>query len=465
MPLTASQLVLRSKQLEMEAVGRMGARVELASLIGQTIHALQRERGASSLFLSSGCQRLCEERLAAMRDAVRLEAQLGESIAHQAEPESQCNASMVSLMAWVQLDLATLPALRQRIGEGTATAHEVVAAFSRLIAALLELIFHLADVAIYPGIARPLVAFVYLVQGKEAAGQERAVGAQAFASGKSTEALQQRIHHLIDAQQNSFQMLERFADPALLPAWRQWQGSTTVATLEQLRRTLLTTPAEGALDTETSETWYQVCSARIADMWAFEKQLVQGLRKACDEQVRKCQADLNDAAGLLRQLLDNPPPHTHAVERFFDADAPLGAAPTLRGMPQASDGSDATAHRLRRGIAGRPATATGGPSGPDGSRTRCGTARSGRTQDHRTRQARVDGTHGYHRGGRVPHVAEGVHGQQSPPSRHRRGHALAIGPAAAAARLSHIGPLDPHRFARAAANLHQTRAHRAPAAP
>src|SRR5690554_2769317 len=104
MPLTASQLVLRSKQLEMEAVGRMGARVELASLIGQTIHALQRERGASSLFLSSGCQRLCEERLAAMRDAVRLEAQLGESIAHQAEPESQCNASMVSLMAWVQLD-------------------------------------------------------------------------------------------------------------------------------------------------------------------------------------------------------------------------------------------------------------------------------------------------------------------------------------------------------------------------
>lgn len=344
MPLTASQLVLRSKQLEMEAVGRMGARVELASLIGQTIHALQRERGASSLFLSSGCQRLCEERLAAMRDAVRLEAQLGESIAHQAEPESQCNASMVSLMAWVQLDLATLPALRQRIGEGTATAHEAVAAFSRLIAALLELIFHLADVAIYPGIARPLVAFVYLVQGKEAAGQERAVGAQAFASGKSTEALQQRIHHLIDAQQNSFQMLERFADPALLPAWRQWQGSTTVATLEQLRRTLLTTPAEGALDTETSETWYQVCSARIADMWAFEKQLVQGLRKACDEQVRKCQADLNDAAGLLRQLLDNPPPHTHAVERFFDADAPLGAAPTLRGMPQASDGSDATAH-------------------------------------------------------------------------------------------------------------------------
>lgn len=343
MPLTASQLVLRSKQLEMEAVRRMGARVELASLIGQTIHALQRERGASSLFLSSGCQRLGEERQEAMLEAVRLEAQLGESIAHQADPESQCNASMVSLMAWVQLDLATLPALRQRIGEGTATAHEAVAAFSRLIAALLELIFHLADVAIYPGIARPLVAFVYLVQGKEAAGQERAVGAQAFASGRSTEALQQRIHHLIDAQQNSFQMLERFADPALLPAWRQWQGSATVATLEQLRRTLLTTPADSALDTETSESWYQICTARIADMWAFEKQLVQGLRKACEEQVRKCQADLNDAAGLLRQLLDNPPPHTHAVERFFDTDAPLGAAPTLRGMPQASDASDASA--------------------------------------------------------------------------------------------------------------------------
>ncbi len=56
MPLTASQLVLQAKQLEIEAVQLMASRVELADLIGQLIHALQRERGASSIFLASGGQ-------------------------------------------------------------------------------------------------------------------------------------------------------------------------------------------------------------------------------------------------------------------------------------------------------------------------------------------------------------------------------------------------------------------------
>ena len=52
-----------------------------------------------------------------------------------------------------------------------ASAHDSVAAFSRVIAGLVELVFHLADSTVHPGVSRQLVAFVHLVQGKEAAGQ------------------------------------------------------------------------------------------------------------------------------------------------------------------------------------------------------------------------------------------------------------------------------------------------------
>ena len=113
---------------------------------------------------------------------------------------------------------------------------------SRLIAGLVELIFHVADAAPYPGISRLLVAFVHLVQGKEAAGQERAVGAQLFASGASDEPEQQRIIHLIDAQERSLRVFEEFADTALRGRWQQHQLTPNVAQLERLRRTL--TPAK-----------------------------------------------------------------------------------------------------------------------------------------------------------------------------------------------------------------------------
>lgn len=336
MSLSASQLVLHAKQLEIEAVRLMASRVELADLIGQLIHALQRERGASSAFLASHGQRLAAERESAMAEAMRIELHVGESFARQLEPGQKASAAMVSLMAWVQLDLATLTALRASIGLFQTTAHEAVAAFSRLIAALLELIFHLADVAMYPGISRPLVAFVYLVQGKEAAGQERAVGAQMFASGGCTEIQQQRVLHLIDAQKRSFQVLEKFADAPLLAAWRRQALSEDVVALEQMRRTLLTAQPGGVLDSESSETWFEVCSKVIAGMWTLQMQLVKSLRAACEAEIASSQADLQDSAGLLRRLLDNPPPHTHAVERFFDAEGHPDAAPVLPGMPDGS---------------------------------------------------------------------------------------------------------------------------------
>ncbi|MFP3755850.1 Nitrate regulatory protein [compost metagenome] len=341
MPLSASTLVLRAKQLEIEAVRLMASRVELADLIGQLIHALQRERGASSIFLASGGQRLAQERQTAMGEAVHIASRLDERFASQLEAGQTGQtgtASMVSLMAWVQLDLATLPALRHSIDQCQTTAHDAVAAFSRLIAALLELIFHLADVAMYPGIARPLVAFVYLVQGKEAAGQERAVGAQMFASGTCAGTAQQRVQQLVEAQQRSFQMFERFADPTLLAAWRQRQASAAVAAQDGMRRTLLTTPPGAALVHDDSEKWFEVCSEVITGMWTLEMQVVQDLRKACEAQIQRSQADLQDSAGLLRQLLDNPPPHTHAVERFFDVAEQPAAAPVLPGMPDAANG-------------------------------------------------------------------------------------------------------------------------------
>ncbi len=341
------QLVLRAKQLEIDAIEQLGQRAELADVIGQLIHALQRERGASSIYLASQGQRFAAVRQQAIDDMRPIEAQLHALFGVHLAPEQGATARMLSLMAWVQVGLNALDDLRQRIKQQALSAHDSVAAYSRLIAGLVELIGQVADAALHPGISRLLVAFLHVVQGMEAAGQERAVGALLFASGQCIDAEQQRVIHLIDAQERSLQVFEEFAEPELRERWASQQSSNSVATLERLRRTLCAARPGAVLDTALSDAWFEVSSERITALWRVQVASVQRVRLACQAQVQAARQDLQDSEGLLRQLRDNPPPQTHAVDRFFDG-APTGLAPRQAPAAPASSLMELLQHQASR---------------------------------------------------------------------------------------------------------------------
>jgi len=336
-PLSPAQLVLLARQREIDAMRRLEARADLVEALGQLIHALQRERGASSIFLASGGTHFAQVRRS-MADAVHAAQQRLRALAEvQARLPQGASARILSLMAWVLLDLDALPELRSRIERQALSAHDAVAAYSTLIAGQVELISQVADATLVPGVSPLLVAFLHLVQGKEAGGQERAVGALMYASGLCDEEHQQRLIHLIDAQERNLQVFIQFAEPALRDTWDAHQLSAGTARLERLRRTLCATRPGMALDTQLSEAWFEVCSARIDTLWDLEVALTQRLRQACEAQIRQAERELQDSEGLLKRLRDNPPPHTHAVERFFDRTAQPGAAPALVGGEQGSD--------------------------------------------------------------------------------------------------------------------------------
>jgi hypothetical protein len=281
LPLSVSRLVLQAKQQEIDAVRQLAGRAEFVDVIGQLIHALQRERGASSTYLASKGQRFADVRRAALEEARPVEAELRVQFAVQMDPPRAASARMLSMMAWVQLGLDALDELRSQIEQQALTAHDSVAAFSRVIASLVELIFEVADAAPLPGISRLLVAYLHLVQGKEAAGQERAIGALQFASGSSSEAHQQRVIHLIDAQERSLSVFAEFAEASQRAHWEQQQLAPGVARLERLRRTLCTARPGATLDSNLSDGWFDVCSERITALWQLEIDLVKRLREAC----------------------------------------------------------------------------------------------------------------------------------------------------------------------------------------
>lgn len=336
MNLSASDLVLRAKHLELDAVRHLADRVEFVRAVGQLIDALQHERGASSVYLASAGQRFQAEREAAVAAARPLASALMAWFDVQQGGAHGVSARTLSLMAWVVLDLQALSTWRDQIGCRRLGAHEAVAAYSRVIAGLVELIFHLADGAPDPGISHQLVALVHLVQGKESAGQERALGAALFAAGVCSDDQQLRIVKLIDAQEDSLRVFEEFAAPSLQTLWREHQLTPPVAMLERLRRILCTTRHGAVLDVRLSDTWFNVASARIAALWQCEQALLRGLQQACVDCTAAMQQELRDVEGLLRALRGNPPPHTDAVGRFFDLSETAAAVPALEAAGESA---------------------------------------------------------------------------------------------------------------------------------
>lgn len=320
-PLTVSELVMRSRRLEMDAVRHLADRAVLVDVVGQLIEGLQRERGASGAYLASNAQRFAEMRGSVVQEVRSLEARLREEFSRHLSPPQGATAKTLSLMAWVLLGLDSLPALRSQIDKHAMTAHDSVAAFSHLIAGLIELVFHVADAAGLPSVSRQLVALVHLVQAQEEAAQERAMGALLYASGQASEAHQQRLLHLIDAQERSLRVFAEFASAPLRARWEQQQQqqlAAATAQLERLRRTLCVVRPGGVLDSDLSDRWFEVCTERITALWLLQTELVRNLREDCAALILAAEQALQDSQGLLRGLRDNPPPRTHAVDRFFD---------------------------------------------------------------------------------------------------------------------------------------------------
>lgn len=330
-PLSVSQLVLRAKQLEIDAVRQLAGRAELVDAIGHLIHGLQRERGATSLFLASGGQRFADVRAQAIVQADAAQQQLEGLLAPQLAPSLGATAPLLSLVAWVMLGLQSLPGLRAQAAAQQIGAADSVAAYSRLIAGPVELIFHIADAARLPGASRLLVALLHLVQANEAAGQERALGALLFASGRCDEAQQQRVMHLIDAQERSLQVFTDFTEGALRSAWEQQQLAPEAARLERLRRMLATAKADAPLDSRHSDAWFDASSARIDGLWQLALMLIGCLREECAAQQARAEQALQDSEGLLHGLRSQPPQHADAVDRFFDSRQRPEAAPDLAG--------------------------------------------------------------------------------------------------------------------------------------
>lgn len=304
------------------------------------VHVLQKERGLSNIVLASGGTQglaaLHQQHQACDSAISRLQALLERL--DMAALHGGHGARLFNHLAYALQGLDALPGLRRCVNQLSLDADACTAAYMRLVAGLLAVVFETADSASQPGISRLLVAMFHCMQGKELAGQERATGAAAFAAGQCSAARQQHWLQLIDAQERCLQVFADCAPETVRTAWQASESQCPAqATLERLRRIACTAAAGSPLDTEQGPAWFDACSTRLDGLHAVEMQLADALEQRCHSLLHSAERALAQPESLLQAPAPEPAdPVGAALPAFFRCPEPVH--PRAQGSPLVQTG-------------------------------------------------------------------------------------------------------------------------------
>lgn len=268
------------------------------------VHCLQRERGASNLFLGSAGRCYGEQLGAYQADAAQAETRLREELAGWLSPPQvprDCSRLFARIAMLLQ-GLTELPHLRAQVHAGAGGVDATMSSFNELIRGLLGVVFEAADSAADPQISRALVAMFNFMQGKELAGQERAIGAAGFSRGEFDERLQQSLLHRIDGQERCFQTFTEFCDSESLALWQHTLTAAHSTEVERLRRISCTQTKPRSPGIELAEIWFTQTTSRIDAMKEVEDGLEAYLLGLCQSRIATVTAEQASAEDRIAEL-------------------------------------------------------------------------------------------------------------------------------------------------------------------
>lgn len=295
---SATDYLMVSKRCEILSLEAFLRRGRLVAVISNLVHALQRERGTSNLYLGAAGQRYGDHLMDAVTEtdqqALRFQAALGEL--NTEANVTHGDSRLFSRVAYAVHALSETDGLRVRVRAQALTPEITTKIYSELVHGLLVVVFETADTAGDPSLSRILVAMFNFMQGKELAGQERAAGAAGFAMGHFDTGLTERMSHLAEAQERCFEVFADFADGPSFAAWRALDESSDQAELDRLRRMAYATaaqrPRSSRVDNNLGDRWFWLASARIDAMKSVEDLLERRLHQLCEEKLREARQEL-----------------------------------------------------------------------------------------------------------------------------------------------------------------------------
>lgn len=306
---TTRQFLLAAKRSEIINLKQLAVSCRLVTATSALVHELQRERGMSNIWIASGGERFGGARYEQVTRVLTAENALRD-ILHQLGTAPLPGLDSTRLFAGIAAGLQGLDefqSVRLSIERRALGAADATDAFSRLIGSWLTVVFEAADVACDPDITHALVAMFNFMQGKEFAGQERAVTAAGLAEGRFGRAAKERLAHLVVAQERCFEIFTSAAAKTFDQAWQTIQASEATRELMRLRELVRRLQPDEKVPPELSEIWYLAATSRIDSMKAVEDRLAGALLELSGKTLRRAEQDLREQRERLLVAAEQPP--------------------------------------------------------------------------------------------------------------------------------------------------------------
>ncbi len=294
--LVFSAIQVRGKMAEASDLGDLGELSELAVTTSALLHETQKERGITALFMGSdGTEhgnQLADQRRNVDARRADLETALAKTDA------SSFGSAFASRVAETSGFFGRLDTHRSSVDRLSLSTGDAIGFYTQWNAAMLGTVEEVGALSDNAELSRTIAAYVNWMQGKERAGQERAVLSNTFAAGSFQGDFFNRFSRLVAEQETYQRVFESFATPEQLDFAERTVQGRDVDAVNEMRQIAF----NGATATDLgvdANVWFDSMTVMINELKAVEDHLAEELSTTAADLRSSAQRSLYLLAALV----------------------------------------------------------------------------------------------------------------------------------------------------------------------
>lgn len=247
--------------------------VALAPAISNLVHELQKERGMSAGFIGS-------QGVSFAQDIENQRRQTDQQLAVFQETFATMDVRLDVELINTPLNNArsALEDLQQRRAEVDAlslSVAQMAGYYTPTITNLLNIMESMTAVIDDGAMLRPVIAYLGLLQGKERAGIERAMGAAGFGAGTFSQPVYRNFIRLGAMQDMFFARLRQYGHADDIAYFDAQLAGDVGRTVDAMRETAFSAPYGGDISSVSGADWFAATTRRIDALKAVEDRVVE----------------------------------------------------------------------------------------------------------------------------------------------------------------------------------------------
>jgi methyl-accepting chemotaxis protein len=252
------------------SLDRLAQLAAVAPKMSAIVHELQRERGNSAGYISSKGAMTWTNGL---KDQIsQTDAAISEILPQlQSFPADEFGPAVAENLNTALASLATIKDVRARTLSLSAPVPEIAGFYTSVNKSFLSAVSAIAALADDAAIKGEAVAYVNLLEAKERAGLERAMGASGFGSGQFAPAVFAKFVKFLGLQEAFFSNFENFATQSTNDFYNQTLSGPIVDEVKRLRGIALAAGSTPIQRSVTGADWFEAISNKIDLMYQVEE--------------------------------------------------------------------------------------------------------------------------------------------------------------------------------------------------